>query len=311
MITAGFHHQLSIHYADIFQRNDHMTPRKRILLLTLIMSLLVLVVQAITISTLYRASIKEETSRLEEAAKSQARLIEAIARFDKIYSNDYPYGARQATLSQIKDAHSKYHGFGKTGEFTLSTKENDQIVFLLSHRHQDLNEPKPIPWNSELAEPMRLALSGKSGIIIGQDYRGEKVLAAYEPVAELNIGIVAKIDLLEIRLPFIKAAVISGISAIVFILLGVALFFKITNPILKGLENSVGKLEKALSEVKTLRGILPICSYCKKIRDDDGYWNQVEIYVQKRSDADFSHGICPDCMKEHYKDEYKEILYQE
>ena len=66
------------------------------------------------------------------------------------------------------------------------------------------------------------------------------------------------------------------------------------------LEDTVGRLESALAEVKTLRGILPICSFCKKIRDDQGYWNQVDVYIKNRSDADFSHSICPDCLKKHY-----------
>lgn len=285
-----------------------MGPHKRVLLLIVIMSLIVIVVEAMTILTLYNTSFKEETLRLSEAAKSQARLIEAIARFDKEFSTDYPHGAWQATLSQIKDAHSKYQGFGKTGEFTLSTRENDQIIFLLSHRHHDLDEPKPVQWNSNLAEPMRLALSRKSGVIVGLDYRGEKVLAAYEPVAELNMGIVAKIDMSEVRAPFIKAAFMSGLFAAIAIMLGAALFFKVTNPIVIRLQATVKKLESALTEVRTLRGILPICSYCKKIRDDDGYWSQIEVYVQERSEADFSHGICPDCIKIHYPDQYKEIL---
>lgn len=266
------------------------------------MSSIVLAVEAITIGILYYTAITQEKLRLEETAKSNARLIEAVARFDKEYSNDYPFGARQATIDQIKDAHSKYRGFGETGEFTLSTRENDQIVFLLSHRHYDPDNPKPVPWNSQLAEPMRYALSGKSGTIIGIDYRGVKVLAAYEPVAELNLGIVAKIDLWEIRKPFVRAAFISGLSAIIFIAVGISLFIRITNPILKGLQDTVEELEKALSEVKNLRGILPICSFCKKIRDDSGCWSQVEVYVRERSDADFSHGICPECVQKHYAD---------
>ncbi len=67
-------------------------------------------------------------------------------------------------------------------------------------------------------------------------------------------------------------------------------------------ENLIEALQKALSEVKTLRGFLPICSYCKKIRDDKGYWSQIESYIHKHSDAKFSHGICPECVKEHYPD---------
>ena len=61
-------------------------------------------------------------------------------------------------------------------------------------------------------------------------------------------------------------------------------------------------LQKALSEVKTLQGFLPICANCKKIRDDAGYWNQIEGYIQDHSDAIFSHGICPDCAKALYPD---------
>jgi len=61
-------------------------------------------------------------------------------------------------------------------------------------------------------------------------------------------------------------------------------------------------LQKALSEVKTLRGLIPICSHCKKIRDDKGYWNQIESYIHKHSDAEFSHGICPECAQKYYPD---------
>lgn len=57
------------------------------------------------------------------------------------------------------------------------------------------------------------------------------------------------------------------------------------------------ELEKALDEIKTLRGIIPICANCKKIRDDKGYWEQVEVYVSDRSEAEFSHSICPECLK--------------
>jgi len=60
------------------------------------------------------------------------------------------------------------------------------------------------------------------------------------------------------------------------------------------------KLEEALLQVKSLSGLLPICAHCKKIRDDKGYWNQLETYISTHSEADFSHGICPGCLQEHY-----------
>lgn len=62
------------------------------------------------------------------------------------------------------------------------------------------------------------------------------------------------------------------------------------------------KLLNSLEEVKTLRGIIPICSYCKKIRDDKGAWEIIEAYISEHSDATFSHGICPDCLKKIKKD---------
>jgi len=67
------------------------------------------------------------------------------------------------------------------------------------------------------------------------------------------------------------------------------------------------ELQKAFDEIKQLKGILPLCSFCKKIREDSGYWEQVDVYVQKHSEADISHSICPECMKKYYPEEFMEI----
>ncbi len=72
-------------------------------------------------------------------------------------------------------------------------------------------------------------------------------------------------------------------------------------------EKLINELQQALKEIKTLRGILPLCSFCKKIRDDKGYWEQVDVYIHKYSEADISHSICPDCMKKHYPEEYEDM----
>ena len=68
----------------------------------------------------------------------------------------------------------------------------------------------------------------------------------------------------------------------------------------KMLEDERNKLIKALSQVKVLSGLIPICSSCKKIRDDQGYWNQVETYISQHSDAQLSHSLCPDCAQKLY-----------
>lgn len=59
----------------------------------------------------------------------------------------------------------------------------------------------------------------------------------------------------------------------------------------------IGELRKAMDEIKTLRGLIPICAWCKRIRDDRGYWDQLEVYLSKHSEAVFSHGLCPDCSR--------------
>jgi HAMP domain-containing protein len=73
-------------------------------------------------------------------------------------------------------------------------------------------------------------------------------------------------------------------------------------------EQLVRELQETLAEIKVLRGILPICSFCKNIRNDDGYYEQLESYIHKHSGVDFSHTICPSCMQKHYPEEYEYIM---
>lgn len=72
-------------------------------------------------------------------------------------------------------------------------------------------------------------------------------------------------------------------------------------------EQLIVQLQKAMQDVKVLSGFLPICAACKKIRDDTGYWRQIEEYISKHSNALFSHGICPDCSKKLYPEYHEEL----
>jgi DNA-binding response OmpR family regulator len=71
-------------------------------------------------------------------------------------------------------------------------------------------------------------------------------------------------------------------------------------------EQLVSQLKEALAEIKTLKGFIPICALCKKIRDDEGYWDQLEAYISKHTDAKFTHGLCPECV-EKYRAEMKNL----
>ena len=93
------------------------------------------------------------------------------------------------------------------------------------------------------------------------------------------------------------------ILTLVGVLLSGIIAFTATSSVLRAekiLLNEKNKLQKALDEIKTLRGIIPICSHCKQLRDDEGIWKRIEEYMYEHSEASFSHGICPDCMRKYY-----------
>lgn len=90
--------------------------------------------------------------------------------------------------------------------------------------------------------------------------------------------------------------------------LGAVLFPLLSVYVFRPMQALVHRYRTALDEVKTLRGIIPICSNCKHIRDDKGAWQQVEVYVRAHSEAEFSHGLCPNCIRELYGDDAEAIL---
>jgi DNA-binding response OmpR family regulator len=75
----------------------------------------------------------------------------------------------------------------------------------------------------------------------------------------------------------------------------------------RNLADRVRELEDALAQIKQLQGLLPICSYCKKIRDDQNYWQQIEYYIGQRSEAQFTHSICPDCYEQYVVPQLEEL----
>jgi len=222
-----------------------MTERLRIFAIIGIMGAVTLILGSIVFDVLYQAAFKGQESRLMELAQSQARILEAIAQNEALSYDGDKEGWEEAVLKQLREAHSKYKGMGRTGEFTLARLEGDQIVFMLRHRNQELARTESVSINSNLAEPMRQALLKKTGSIIGPDYDGTIVLAAYEPVTLLNWGLVAKIDIAEIREPFIKAAATSLCMGILLIILGAWLITKVTRPIIRRLEEHLELLEEA------------------------------------------------------------------
>jgi len=207
-----------------------MTAEKRKLIsLVATVILVALLVAVVSILHLYRTALAMERKRLSQTVESQVLLIGAVARFDAVHSQDAnPEGAAEATLSQVRDAYSHFQWFGDTGEILIARLvESEYIGGTIEYINQRRNATGTLVTgpssDPEHDQPMRLALNGGSGIIIAHDYRDEPVLAAYAPVPDLGIGLVAKIDMAEINAPYIRAAVFVGAGAVAIAIAGLLL----------------------------------------------------------------------------------------
>ncbi len=211
---------------------DARLKRRYVVVLMILVAAVAGVVAISAISFLQRAAMDEQRARLVEQARSQARLIEAFVR------NETDEGASleaagTIVIAQVGDALAQYVPAASTGEFQIGRRSGNEIAFLVRQRRGEGGPPSPAPWGGPLAVPMQRALSGQSGTMIGTDYRGVTVLAAYEPVAVLGYGVVAKVDLAEIRAPFRRAAWLALGPTCGAILLGGGLLLVLNRPLLR------------------------------------------------------------------------------
>lgn len=221
-----------------------MSSPNRLLALMLLMAAVAAAAASFAIVVLYDAAFEERRASLMELAKSQARTINSVAEhFVQLgLTQDHVNDTVEEQLSRSLSAQP---GFGASGEFTLGRRDGDNIVFLIPPRLPNRGTREPVPFLSRRAEPMRRALMGQSGTLVGPDYGGVTVLAAHEPLAVANLGIVAKIDLAELRAPFMQAATISLLGAVVITLLGAVLFRRVSEPIAEGMKSTVERLTEA------------------------------------------------------------------
>ncbi len=209
-----------------------------------------------------------------------------------------------------------------SAESLLVEAEGDRVTYLNELRHLP---GAPMRLRLSARDPELVAakaLRGERGVAEGLDYRGVPVLASIEEVRGTPWILVSKVDRREayepLR-PYLWAYLVFLVSAVISAALAARAFLvgrseaalrrehERTKAIVSALEMAEEEREKlieslssALDDVKTLRGIVPICASCKRIRDDAGYWSQVEQYVSKHTEAQFSHGICPECAKRLY-----------
>ncbi|WP_373070341.1 diguanylate cyclase domain-containing protein [Sulfurimonas sp.] len=222
--------------------NHNSTSFKKLLrspyYLIAIMAAIIIFTTTISVYKLYKIGCQQQKIRLNEVVHSQASMINTIFKH-QMHDHEKPLEfLTKEVLDNLIHAHKEFMGFGKSGEFTLAKLENDKIHFLLRHRHNEVDRMNSIPFkNSKLAEPMRRALSGQTGSFIGLDYRGVKVLAAYTPIESLNWGIVAKIDLDEIKEPYKIEAIYATLGGLLLMIIGGSLIIKITRPLAEEIEH--------------------------------------------------------------------------
>lgn len=219
-----------------------------------IMITIALVVAVSGFVYLYKAELKQSRTSLVELVQSQARTYEAVAKYDAITTgNREGHVSRAATISQIKEAHRRYNGFGETGELALAERVDDNIVFLLPARKMAFEVPPDVPWDSELAVPMRLALQpGGSGVLQARDHLGDEVLAAYENLPFLEMGLVAKINISELHQPFLKSALYTSVIAWLAILVGAVLNIRLVGPLVSTLVETNKKLKDSEQHLQDL-----------------------------------------------------------
>lgn len=213
---------------------DH---RRRFWLLVVIMTVVGFATPALSIVALYQAAFDAERKRLVDIVTNQARLMESVARFDRRYT-DYPAGARSASLLQLIEAHGRQiHQLNPDSSLHLliGQRSHAGIEMLVDEPDAPADASTLVPWDDEKTTPMRLALSGQTGTIDSVEMKGRHVLAAYAPVPSLQVGLVAHVELRDLRRPFIRATVIAFSAGVLLIGAGVILFVSVGEPMLRRL----------------------------------------------------------------------------
>jgi len=220
-------------------KNNYVKLLKAPYQLIVIMVFIVILIISMSIYGLYNIGCEQQKQRLIEIVQNQSVMIEEIVKhhLDHDYKNMDQVVEKNLT-DAMEHAYKHFKGFGETGEFTLAKLDGENIVFLHHNRHKLNDTAEVIPFLSTLAEPMRRALNGESGNMLGLDYLGNKVLAAYAPVHDTGLGIVAKIDMSEIRSPYIRAGIYGFFGGLALIVIGSLFVLHFTEPLLKELEQN-------------------------------------------------------------------------
>ncbi|MBL6953179.1 MAG: PAS domain S-box protein [Alphaproteobacteria bacterium] len=209
----------------------------RLFILAAVMVTVIVSVASVSLSLLYHSEFDRQSGLLRDLALGEALLVETVITAEhKLHGAHAPEAMPADTLGKLTEklAHRlPKANFSKSGEFILTFRRGNQIIL---SRRGDPFVPGPtraVPMNSDLAVPARLGLLGKSGVVTVLDYAGVKVLAAYAPVPGFGLAVLAKIDLSEVRRPFLLASVISSGGLILFLILVIGGWYRINQSMMQ------------------------------------------------------------------------------
>jgi hypothetical protein len=233
-------------------------------------------------------------------------------------------------LFGLKTIILNYSGLGKTNEIITGFLLGNQVRPVFPSKNQNMEAENKQILSQTVAAFLKKGINGNSGL----EHMDKKVFA-YTAIADFSWGLLISQTEDELYADLNRKLIITGLLSFLIYLVFLFGFWLTMNPLSgrlllyaeeledkirektkflneeivirkkteEKLKKTVEDLQKTLDEVKTLSGLLPICAKCKKIRDDKGYWNQIEGYIQKHSDAQFSHSMCSECSDELYSKE--------
>ncbi len=207
---------------------------RRLFFLVILLIVSNLIITGVTILVIYNKSITLIKTSMVDLVERQKALVTVMHEEGK---------SDAEIIRMIKILRDKHYGIGKTGEFVIAYQKGDSVIFLFPAFGKSIHGFSKAKIKGL---PINLANQGKTGFIITNDYKGEKVMAAYTYVPVLKWGIVAKIPTSEVYKPYYEAVFIAIFISILLILLSIFLFVKISNPIIKGIIENEEKFRFAV-----------------------------------------------------------------
>lgn len=217
-----------------------MSERRGLVILVLIMMLITLAVAGLALGTLYSAAVDRHRQNLSQAVRLQSQLLKAP-----------PAAQGKEEGGGLSEAASIYRMLGPDGTLALGRLDGDRVIYLDNPWLPNDKGEAAVLSGPEQETPMRRALAGEQGSILTRNDKGAPALAAFMPVPELGLGIVARSDLESVRGPFIDSLKLAGGLALLLILAGVLLFFAVGNPILRRMREGEHRFRELFENMRS------------------------------------------------------------